>query len=106
MSKWGSFRTTACRSKLCELEASTYPGRLILLCWLALLLTIIARNESGENGHQLKKVLLPLLEAEHATQHGIISQTYKLTTEQKRVLNGLNLKTPKRRVYLPTPNRA
>ncbi|MFA5593940.1 MAG: IS1634 family transposase, partial [Trueperaceae bacterium] len=68
----------------------------VLLCWLALLLIRIAENESGESWHQLKKVFRPLLVAEHQTQHGVISQTNKLTPEQKRVLDGLNLRAPKR----------
>ncbi|MFA5552512.1 MAG: IS1634 family transposase [Trueperaceae bacterium] len=77
----------------------------VLLCWLALLLIRIAENESGESWHQLKKVLRPLLVAEHQTQHGVISQTNKLTAEQKRVLDGLNLKAPKRYLAIPTPKK-
>ena len=78
----------------------------VLLCWLALLLIRIAENESGESWHQLKKVFRPLLIAEHQTQHGIISQTNKLTNEQKSVLDGLNLKAPKRYLRVPTPQKA
>jgi len=78
----------------------------VLLCWLALLLIRIAENESGESWHQLKKVFRPLLVAEHQTQHGVISQTNKLTPEQKRVLDGLNLKAPKRYLAIPTPKKA
>ncbi len=75
----------------------------VLLCWLALLLIRIAENESGESWHQLKRIFRPLLVADHATQHGVISQTNKLTAEQKRVLDGLNLKAPKRYLAIPTP---
>lgn len=78
----------------------------VLLCWLALLLIRIAENESGESWHNLKKIFRPLLVAEHQTQHGIISQTNKLTPEQKRVLDGLNLKAPKRYPAIPTPKKA
>lgn len=77
----------------------------VLLCWLALLLIRIAENESGESWHQLKKIFRPLLVAEHQTQHGTISQTNKLTESQKRVLDGLNLKAPKRYLAIPTPRR-
>lgn len=78
----------------------------MLLCWLALLLIRIAENESGESWHQLKRIFRPLLVAEHQTQHGVISQTNKLTANQKRVLDGLNLKAPKRYLAIPTPKRA
>lgn len=78
----------------------------VLLCWLALLLIRIAENESGESWHPLKRIFRPLLVAEHQTQHGVISQTNKLTANQKRVLDGLNLKAPKRYLAIPTPKRA
>lgn len=78
----------------------------VLLCWLALLLIRIAENESGESWHNLKKVFQPLLVAEHQTQQGIISQTNKLTEVQKLVLDGLNLKAPKRYLAIPTPKQA
>lgn len=78
----------------------------VLLCWLALLLIRIVENESGESWHQLKRIFRPLLVAEHQTQHGVISQTNKLTANQKRVLDGLNLKAPKRYLAIPTPKRA
>jgi len=78
----------------------------VLLCWLALLLIRIAENESGETWHQLKRIFRPLLVAEHATEQGVISQTNKLTVDQKRVLDGLNLKAPKRYLAIPTPRTA
>lgn len=78
----------------------------VLLCWLALLLIRIAETESGESWHQLKRVFRPLLVAEHKTPHDNISQTNKLTVDQKRVLDGLNLKAPKRYLEIPTPKRA
>ena len=77
----------------------------VLLCWLALLLIRMAENESGESWHQLKQVFRPLLVAEHQTQHGVISQTNTVTAEQKRVLDGLNLKAPKRYLAIPTSRR-
>jgi len=75
----------------------------VLLCWLALLLIRIAGSESGEAWHNLKKIFRPLLVANHQTQHGIISQTNKLTDEQKRVLNAIQVKQPKRYLALPAP---
>jgi len=75
----------------------------VLLCWLALLLIRIAESESGETWHNLKKVFRPLLVANHQTQHGTISQTNKLTDEQKRVLDALQVKPPKRYLALPAP---
>ncbi|HRN18041.1 MAG TPA: transposase [Trueperaceae bacterium] len=77
----------------------------VLLRWLALLLIRIAESESGESWHQLKKLFRPLLVAEHATQHGVISQTNKLTIEQKRVLDRLDLKTPKHYLEISTPKK-
>lgn len=78
----------------------------VLLCWLALLLIRIAENESGETWHQLKKVFRPLLVGFHATQHGNIAQTNKLASEQKRVLDAVNIKPPKRYLEIPTPKKA
>lgn len=78
----------------------------VLLCWLALLLIRIAENESGETWHQLKQVFRPLLVGYHATQHGHIAQTTKLTSEQKRVLDAVNVKPPKRYREVPSPQKA
>ena len=78
----------------------------VLLCWLALLLIRVAENETGDSWHQLKRSMRPLLVGYHATQHGNIAQTNKLTTEQKRVLDAVNVKPPKRYLELPTPKRA
>jgi len=78
----------------------------VLLCWLALLLIRIAENETGESWQQLKRILRPLLVADYQTQHGIISQTNKVTSEQKRVLDALQLKAPKRYLAMPTPKHS
>lgn len=75
----------------------------VLLCWLALLLIRIAENESDESWHQIRKTFRQLLVASHQTHHGIISQTNKLKPEQKRVLDALQLKPPKRYPAVPTP---
>src|SRR5690554_564110 len=75
----------------------------VLLCWLALLMIRIAENESGQSWHQLKKSFHQLFVGFHDTPHGRISQTNKLTTEQKTVLNALKLKPPKRYLEVPTP---
>ena len=53
--------------------------------------------------HDLKKIFWPLLVADHRTWHGVISQTNKLTPEQKRVLDAPQVKPRKRYLALPTP---
>ena len=78
----------------------------VLLCWLALLLIRIAENESGETWHQLRMILRPLLVGYHATQHGNIAQTNTLTSDQKRVLNAVRVKPPKRYLEVPSPHEA
>lgn len=78
----------------------------VLLCWLALLLTRIAEIETDGSWYQLKKIFRPLLVANHATPHGVISQTNKLTPGQKRVLEGLNRKALKCYLAIPTPEKA
>lgn len=75
----------------------------VLLCWLALLLIRISENESGMTWHQLKKLFRPLSVGFHRTRHGPISQTNTLTEEQKRVLDALRIKPPKRYLDIPTP---
>ncbi len=77
----------------------------VLLCWLALLLIRMAENQTGETWHQLKQTLWPLMVGRHQTQYGVISQTNKPTTEQKSVLNALNLKSPKRYIEVPRPTK-
>jgi hypothetical protein len=76
----------------------------VLLCWLALLLIRIAENESGETWHQIKKNFRPLLVGFHSTRHGLISETSPVKAEQKRVLDALSIKPPRRYLELPTPN--
>jgi len=75
----------------------------VLLCWLALLMIRIAENETGQSWHQIKKSFHQLFVGFHDTPHGRISQTNKLTGEQKSVLNALKLKPPKRYLEVPTP---
>ena len=75
----------------------------VLLCWLALLLIRVTENETQRTWHQLKKTLWPLMVARHHTQHGVISQTNNLTSEQKAVLDALHLKAPNRYLEVPRP---
>jgi len=75
----------------------------VLLCWLALLLIRVAENESGQSWHQLKRIFQPLFVGFHNTQHGPITQTNKLTDEQKHVLDAIKVKRPKRYLEVPTP---
>jgi len=46
------------------------------------------------------------LAADHLTQHGIISQTNKLTSEQKRVLDAIWVRQLKRYLALPAPKHS
>ncbi|MCA1789658.1 MAG: transposase, partial [Thioalkalivibrio sp.] len=78
----------------------------VLLCWLALLLIRITENKTKQTWHQLKQTLWPFMVGRHQTQYGVISQTNKPTTQQKAVLNALNLKAPKRYIEVPRPTKA
>ena len=75
----------------------------VLLCWLALLLIRVIENDSRVTWHQLKKLFRPLMVAQHATKHGLVSETNALTSEQKRVLDALRVKPPARFPDVPTP---
>lgn len=75
----------------------------VLLCWLALLLIRVIENDSHQTWHQLKRLFRPLMVAQHATKHGIVSETNPITSEQKRVLDALRVKPPARFPDVPTP---
>jgi hypothetical protein len=75
----------------------------VLLCWLALLLIRVIENDSRATWHQLKKVFRPLMVAQHATKHGLVSETNAVTSDQKRVLDALRVKPPARFPNVPTP---
>ena len=68
----------------------------ILLCGLALLLIRAIENDSAHTWNQLKRNLRPMLLEQHATQHGIVSETNAVTSEQKRALDALRVKPPAR----------
>ena len=74
----------------------------MLLCWLALLLIRVIENDSRATWHQLKKLLRPLMVAQHSTKHGIVSETNPVTSEQKRVLDALRVRPPARFPDAPT----
>ncbi|UCH26705.1 MAG: transposase, partial [Trueperaceae bacterium] len=78
----------------------------VLLCWLALLMIRIIENGSGETWHNIKKNFRPLLVGFHDTRHGPITQTTRVSSEQKRVLDALKLKPPQRYLELPAPKTA
>ncbi len=73
----------------------------VLLCWLALLLIRVIENESGETWHQIRKNFRSLLVGFHQTRHGPISQTTRVKSEQKRVLDALRVKPPARYLDMP-----
>ncbi len=77
----------------------------VLLCWLALLLIRIAETETDQSWHQLTRIMQPLLVGFHATQHGNIAQSNKLTAEQKSVLDAVKIKSPKRYLEVPSPRK-
>jgi len=66
----------------------------VLLRWLALLLIRVIENDSRATWHQLKKVFRPLMVAQHATKHGLVSEMNPLTSDQRRVLDALRVKPP------------
>ena len=74
----------------------------VLLFWLALLLIRVIENDSGATWHRLTKLFRPLMVAQHATKHGIVSETYAVTSEQKRVLDALRVRPPARFPDAPT----
>ena len=78
----------------------------VLLCWLALLLIRVAENETGETWHNLRKQFKSYQVAYHATPHGEVVQTNPIKPEQKRVLDALDIKPPKRYLHSPTPQKA
>jgi len=75
----------------------------VLLCWLALLLIRIAETETGDSWHQLKKNFRRLTVGFLGTEGGKLAQLNKLTTDQKRVLDALKVKPPRRNVSLELP---
>ena len=68
----------------------------VLLCWLALLLSRVIENGRRQTWRQLKRLFRPLMVAQHATKHGLVSDTNPVTSEQKRVLDVLRVKRPAR----------
>lgn len=78
----------------------------VLLCWLALLLIRIAETETGDSWHELKKNFRRLTVGFLATNGGELAQLNQVTSEQKSVLDALNLKHPKRNVGMELPRTA
>jgi len=75
----------------------------VLLCWLALLLIRIPESESRHSWHELKKNFRRLTVGFLGTNDGKLAQLNKLTTDQKRVLDALKVKPPRRNVSLEPP---
>lgn len=78
----------------------------VLLCWLALLLIRIAETESQHSWHELKKIFRRLTVGFLATNDGKVAQLNQVTKDQKRVLDGLKLKRPKRHVSIELAHKA
>ena len=78
----------------------------VQLCWLALLLIRVIETRTDQTWHQVLKTMRPLSVAIQASPYGPVLQTNRVTSEQKSVLDALELKPPKRFLQLPTPGKA
>ena len=78
----------------------------VQLCWLALLLIRLIETRTNQTWHQVMKIMRPLSVAIQASPYGVVMQTNRVNSEQKSVLDALELKPPKRFLQLPTPNKA
>ena len=78
----------------------------VQLCWLALLLIRLIETHTDQTWHQVMKTMRPLSVAIQASPYGLVLQTNRVNSEQKSVLDALELKPPKRFLQLPTPTKA
>jgi hypothetical protein len=78
----------------------------VQLCWLALLLIRVIETRTGQTWHQVMKTMRPLSVAIQQSSYGLVLQTNRVNSEQKRVLDALELQPPKRFLQLPTPTKA
>lgn len=78
----------------------------VQLCWLALLLIRLIETRTDQTWHQVLKTMRPLSVAIQASPYGLVLQTNRVTSEQKIVLDALELKPPRRFLQLPTPTKA
>jgi hypothetical protein len=68
-----------------------------------MLLIRVIENDSHQTWHQLKKLFRPLMVAQHATKHEVVSETNPVTTEQKSVPDALRVRPPGRFPDVLTP---
>jgi hypothetical protein len=78
----------------------------VQLCWLALLLIRLIETRTDQTWHQVMKTMRPLSVAIQQSPYGLVMQTNRVNSEQKSVLDALELKPPKRFLQLPTPTKA
>ena len=78
----------------------------VQLCWLSLLLIRLIETRTDRTWHQVKQIMHPLSVAYQHSEHGPVLQTNRVNSEQKSVLDALELKSPKRFLQLPTPTKA
>jgi len=78
----------------------------VQLCWLALLLIRLIETRTNQTWHQIMKTMRPLSVAYQQSSYGMVMQTNRVNSEQKSVLDALELKPPKRFLQLPTPTKA
>jgi hypothetical protein len=77
----------------------------VQLCWLALLLIRLIETRTDQTWHQVKQIMRPLSVAYQQSQYGQVIQTNRVSSQQKSVLDALDLKAPKRFLQLPTPTK-
>jgi transposase len=78
----------------------------VQLCWLSLLLIRLIETRTNQTWHQVMKTMRPLSVAIQQSPYGLVLQTNRVNSDQKRVLEALELKPPKRFLQLPTPTKA
>ena len=77
----------------------------VLLCWLSLLLIRLIETRTNQTWRQVKQIMRPLSVAYQHSQYGPVIQTNRVNSEQKNVLDALQLKPPPRFLQLPTPQK-
>ena len=68
----------------------------VLLCWLALLLTRIAENATGDTWRNLRHELDQLAAIEHAGNAGALVETIQPTPAQEQIFDAAGIKAPPR----------
>jgi len=67
----------------------------VLLCWLALLLIRVIENETGQSWERIREELEQIALVNLSSKDGALQLTTVLSTEQRKLLNQLNIALPK-----------